>query len=599
MKTFIKYLTLGLLASPIFVDAQTYVGTSTTKRVAVLEEMTGNYCTYCPDGHKIAQNIEASKGNLFIPLKIQTGQYAYTDPIFGGNLKTPTGDIIASEFDQGGWPNATVNRSPSYTSISRGSWSSAVNTITAEDSPVNIYVAATLDATTRQMNVTVEYYYTASEANSTNYLHIGYYQDNIAAYQYNAKAYNSSKLYISDIELYEFDHCFRDNLTPTPSSGTWGDLIGNTTATSTAIVSKSITLPADFNGFDIEAGGIKVFAYISKTSKGEIITAAKAEPVVSNYPEADNVGIIYAIPGADENCIGKTGNAAPTILFGNKGGNDLTSFSYTSGVNGAGSPTPWAGNLAPSEKKAMKPTVGSFTFQTSNTLNVILSNPNGNSDEDNSDNTLSVNFNGSSRAFDAQIIRVDASVDNYGATESSWKMYDGNGSLVTTSGKLSKNATTSKTIILDDNTSDCYQFELLDSYGDGWGSGKKLSIYKLNGGVETLLFSKSASDIGNRATVATEFSNALSANNIESKEVSLYPNPTNGSTTLELDITSNNNAKVEVLNALGQVVFTKTLNNVSGNQKININSEVFENGLYLVNINVNGGVITKKLTVTK
>jgi hypothetical protein len=142
-----------------------------------------------------------------------------------------------------------------------------------------MYIEADVDITTRVMDISVEYYYTANEANATNYLHIGYYQDNVPAYQYNSNTYYPAKVFMSEIELYEFDHCYRANVTPLASSGTWGDPITSTTAGSTAIVTKQITLPASFSTFALEAGAIKVFAYISKTDKGEIITATKAKPI--------------------------------------------------------------------------------------------------------------------------------------------------------------------------------------------------------------------------------------------------------------------------------------------------------------------------------
>jgi hypothetical protein len=104
-----------------------------------------------------------------------------------------------------------------------------------------------------------------------------------------------------------------------------------------------------------------------------------------------------------------------------------------------------------------------------------------------------------------------------------------------------------------------------------------------------------------RLTSAAEFTaTAVSVNDIKlSSSLKLYPNPTNGNSNLELNLVENSNVTVDVLNTLGQVVFTKTLTNVSGNQTVNIDSQNFESGLYLVNIKVGDNVTTKKLTVTK
>ena len=140
--------------------AQVNVSTTPTNRVAVLEEYTGNFCTYCPDGHLIATDDVEPTGA--ITLKIQTGGFSGTDPVFGGSLQTTTGNTIAGPFDSNGYPNGSVSRSPGNTGIGRGDWLAAVNSIQSQTSPVNLYVEADVDVTTRQLDVSVEYYYTGT-----------------------------------------------------------------------------------------------------------------------------------------------------------------------------------------------------------------------------------------------------------------------------------------------------------------------------------------------------------------------------------------------------------------------------------------------------
>ena len=71
-------------------------------------------------------------------------------------------------------------------------------------------------------------------------------------------------------------------------------------------------------------------------------------------------------------------------------------------------------------------------------------------------------------------------------------------------------------------------------------------------------------------------------------ETKLYPNPTNGSFTVE----GANVAKVEVYNLVGQMVYAEQ------GQMININANDWNKGIYLVNITMqNGAVETKKLVV--
>ena len=604
MKNFTKILAIGVMAGPILASAQVNVTTATTKRVAVVEEFTGNYCTACPLGHKEIETLYNKYPGKVVPLKIQYGGYSGTDPIFGGTLRTTDGDVIAVSQASNTYPNVKVSRVGSPIAGAGGSAftakENAIVNIINQNSPVNMYIEADVDVTSRVIDISVEYYYTANEANATNYLHIGYYQDNIPAYQYNSNTFNPAKVYMSEIELYEFDECFRANITPTPSSGTWGDLISSTTTGSTAIVSKTITLPASFSTFAVEPGAIKVFAYISNTSKGEIITGAKKTPTYNNFPQTNNVGIIYALAGVDEKCVGSNGSSSPVkFVFGNRGGANLTRFTYEYGVNGDINSNTWNGDIANSEKRAMTLPSTNFEYIATNSLNVDLSNPNENTDEDNSDNSLAVPFTGSTLLATSQYIRVDARVDQWGDTESSWRIRNEAGQLIASSGTLVKSTVNSKLVVLPDGVTDCYQFELIDTYGDGWGSGNYLRVYKTDAGANDLIMSVAANGSWARKTAAGEFTNTLSLDENTRSSLKLYPNPVVGDATLEFSINTSMPVVIEVMNTLGQKVIVKSLGNVSGNQRISLESSQLESGMYFVNLKIGDNVVSKILTVTK
>lgn len=600
-----KYFTKLLFTiSAVFtgtIYAQTLVGTTTTKRVAVLEESTGNYCTYCPDGHKRADQIDATHGNQVITLKLQGGSYAGTDPIFGGSLATDHGNIVQNQFPTStGWPYGFVNRV--YLDRNRSQWATDVAAIVGQDSPVNVGIEATIDATTKEMIVNVEYYYTADEANPTNYLHIGYYQDNIAAFQFDPGFYQEN-FYLAEDEVYKFNHCFRANITPISSSGTWGEEITSTTTGSTNFISKTITLPNSFNNFNVEAGGIKVFAFISKTDKGEIISGAKATPVVSNYPTAINAKLLYAGPGADDFCVGSDWTAKPMIIISNSGGTNLTNAQISYGINGGNQSDSWSGGtLKPSEKVGVYLNeTPLFTYNTTNTFDAEITDVNSTTDDDVSDNTKSATFSGTTRSKTATIVRVEAKVDEWGPDESGWRLRNSNGDIVfeVNVGDMVEGVNIEK-ITLTEDVTDCYQFEIFDTYGDGWGSNMYFRIYNDEDNSTLTTANPSTGQMSKRTTKALEITTPLNVNDISKTNlISIFPNPTNGNSNLELNLVENSNVKVDVLNTLGQVVFTKTLTNVSGNQTINIDSQNFESGLYLVNIKVGDLTTTKKLTVTK
>src|SRR5690625_8045941 len=65
---------IGCLATYSY--GQTIVSTETQNKKAILEEFTGINCTYCPDGHAIAEQILTNNpGNAFA-INIHVGGYA-------------------------------------------------------------------------------------------------------------------------------------------------------------------------------------------------------------------------------------------------------------------------------------------------------------------------------------------------------------------------------------------------------------------------------------------------------------------------------------------------------------------------------------------
>ncbi|MBU2060430.1 MAG: T9SS type A sorting domain-containing protein [Bacteroidetes bacterium] len=586
------YIASFTLLSSIGLNAQVNVTTAVTKRVPVLEEYTGNYCTYCPDGHKIANQIEASTDGL--TLKIQTGGFSGTDPVFGGTLQTTTGNAIAGPFSSASYPNGTINRGATTKGIGRGSWTSAANAIKAQDSPVNLHIASTIDIATRQMTVTVEYYYTASEANATNYLNIGYYQDNIPAYQVDPLSLYPNQFYMFNEKIYDFDHAFRDMLT-----GTWGEIVNTTTATSTGIITKTISLPAAFSTFAVEPGAIKVFAFMTKAAQGEIITAAKATPVYSNFPGANEIGAYYITPNNLADCIGKQGTFAPKAIVANYGSDDVTGFNSEFSINnGTAAVKAWTGTMKHNEKTVVTLDPMSFVFQASNTAKFEVKSPNGAADPVATNDVKSSTFSGGAIAT-ASKIRIDAKVDQYGAAESTWELYNDAGAMIANSGTLTNSATTYRYVALPAGV-ECYKMVLKDSYGDSWGSGSSLKIYNFSTNTQGALIANiDATKFTNILNNGAEFTSngaALGIEELNSQDFSVYPNP--ASTVLNVSFEANKgDYTIALVDLQGRVVYTNEYNNLDGVQSIAIPVSDFNSGSYMVKITNGLNTVTKNIAI--
>ena len=593
-----RQLLLGImLVTAGGISAQVNVSTTPSNRVAVLEEYTGNYCTFCPDGHLIATDDIEPTGAVTI--KIQTGGFSQTDPVFGGTLQTPTGELIAGPFDSDAYPNGTVSRAGSgYNGIGRGSWVNAVNTIQSQASPVNLYVESSLDATTRELTVSVEYYYTGAPSSGTNYLHIGYYQDNVPAYQYDP-GFNPAQFYVLEDGVYDFDHCFRDMV-----NGTWGEAVNGLTAGSTGIITHNVTLPASFSTFDVEAGAIRVYAFMSQSAQGTIITAGKATPSVSNWPNADDAGIIYATSVKDENCVGKSGSYQPKILVGAKGSNTLNTLSVNYGVNGGSdSDNLTALNLDPSEKKTVTLPATNFTFAATNNFSFDISEPNGQVDPTSGDNEFVANVVNSANAGNADKIRIEVKGDAYMTQESSFIVRDGSGAVMLNVPKAQMLNSGTKTWDLTIPAGvDCYTFELDDEYGDGWGyqTTSHFKVFNYTGDVlgSQIKLIDSDNTLEYSLIGATEITSAGSSASIETlsvSEVSVYPNPATSVLNVAFEGLEANYT-VSLLDLSGRAVATQN-SDVNGLAKISFDVSNIEAGSYIVSIASERGVHIEHVVV--
>jgi hypothetical protein len=112
-------------------------------------------------------------------------------------------------------------------------------------------------------------------------------------------------------------------------------------------------------------------------------------------------------------------------------------------------------------------------------------------------------------------------------------------------------------------------------------------------------------DYGSYGTYAFEVTTAGNGGFTGVEEVSaiesasVYPNPATDMTNIEFNVTSTSAVTVQVINALGQVVYNNDMGDVNGAQKVQVNTADLEAGMYLVQITVNGSVITKRVSVVK
>ena len=82
--------------------------------------------------------------------------------------------------------------------------------------------------------------------------------------------------------------------------------------------------------------------------------------------------------------------------------------------------------------------------------------------------------------------------------------------------------------------------------------------------------------------------------------IALYPNPASQEATLRYQVKNSNTVKVDVLNSIGQIVYTKNEGvQTAGDYALDINTKNLSTGLYYVRLTVGNNVITDKLSVVR
>ena len=256
----ISFLIIAVFALLLKVNAQEpkFVSTEKQNRNVIIEEFTGRYCGYCPDGHLIANSIVNSNPGRVWAVNIHSGSYAATDY---PNFITEDGDIIRSTIHNGGYPSGAVNRSTANT-LSRGEWASQTTSQMSQSAECNVAGQVVINSETRVATIEVEVYYTGNSGNDKNYLTIMMLQDNIVGPQ-SGSSYNPSQVVSGG---YNHMHILRDIITPT-----WGEEIAPTTYGTFIRKIYSYEIPQVIgspNGVTVDLNNINFIAFVTEKQEG-------------------------------------------------------------------------------------------------------------------------------------------------------------------------------------------------------------------------------------------------------------------------------------------------------------------------------------------
>jgi len=293
----------------------------------------------------------------------------------------------------------------------------------------------------------------------------------------------------------------------------------------------------------------------------------------------------------------------PVVTILNMGTVDMTACTINTIVNGATvSSTDWTGSLATfaSEEVTLaeiSPGNQSITFE------VVMSN-----DIVAEDNSIEVTLSNATPAHAS--INVEVSTDFYPG-ETTWEIRNSNNTVVASAsyvaGPEAEGGGGADSEMIHNHIESlaigCYTFTAMDSYGDGQlgysaaGTGTDGSIVVTDG--EGVVLLNISGDWGTEQIGSFEVTHGVGIEEVLANKLSIFPNPASNNASIELNLIESNEVVIEILNTLGQKVFTYAADMSAGLNKVELPVATLNAGLFYVNIKVGNELMTEKLNIIK
>ncbi len=588
------------VALNVMAYAQLPVSTAPSNKTVVLEEFTGIHCGYCPDGHKIANDIKAANTpGKVIPINIHTGGYA-TPSGSEPDYRTAEGNAIAAISTMGitGYPTGSMNRHV-YTgtaiTMSRGVWAQYATQTLAQSSYVNVALQGTLDVTSRLLTVNVEVYYTGASPASTNNLTVMLLENNVVGPQSNYGNYNPTQ--INADGTYNHQHMLRKVL----NTSAMGEVLSTTTSGTLVQKQYTYTIPAQFVNNTPQLGNLELVAFVAE-SNTEIISGAYGPITLSGFAYSKDAQV-QTVTSEATVCAGVLN---PKTRIYNNGSSIITSANLTYNVNGGtNSNYTFNGSIPPATSLEITLPTITFTPTTTNTLNVTVGNVNGAADQNAANNTLAKSAILLTTLIDqSSFMTMDFTQDQYGS-ECTWKLYDeAANTIVAQDGPWTDLSASgillhSKSFTVSPNK--CYRLDVADAYGDGVNAGTGVGGYKLYGQNPPVALITSNGQYGKGESRWFKTASSLSVDKINGlSELTVYPNPAKDMAKLNFSLEKASNLTIAVYDQLGQLVQTVSNSQFNaGLSTVEINTTNLNTGIYSIRIDAENGTLTQRISVIK
>ena len=228
---------------------------------------------------------------------------------------------------------------------------------------------------------------------------------------------------------------------------------------------------------------------------------------------------------------------------------------------------------------------------------MTISNPNGATDQYSFNNTKTTPYT-YAPVFPETFV-IELKTNHYG-WENSYNLKDASGTIVFSRSALVNDSIYRDTLTLPDG---CYEFELIDTGEDGlnfWANpdagGGLFRFRKADSpGVVKSYNADFGGQIYQQFTVGLQNStNEYYISQVNSMGV--YPNPTEGSIYVNIDLKTKQDVFLQITNAHGQKILVKELKNVIS-ETVEMNLKNYGTGMYFVTLQTEEGMISKRVMV--
>ena len=256
--------------------------------------------------------------------------------------------------------------------------------------------------------------------------------------------------------------------------------------------------------------------------------------------------------------------------------------------------TNWTGNL--STYGVDQVTVGQVTPSAATNYSIEITT----TDDNMADNAISQTLSPASEAAGLDIA-IEIETDAYGS-ETTWELRGSTGTLLASGGPyndLSAAGTTVQPTVYVALTTpfDCTTFTIEDSYGDGMDAGYGAGNYAVKDHNGATLVS--GADFSDSESGKFTAGNNVSINENTINGLGVYPNPFTTIATVNFNNNTGIDAIIEVVNMVGQVVYTENVGNASGLQNITIDGTSFDAGIYMINVKAGAVLTSERVVLTK